>query len=564
MSKGRFPFGEKNFVGIIKFYNEDDDFGFIISNNHGMDGINSELFNRPNIDFYINKKSGDVTLGEHSLVIFRPYIQGNGKLKAKNVRDIDFSKDYDLINEYYHTNNIIETRDKKKVRDTWRSFHYEYSTIKFDIYSFSTLKAAEKIKGIVDTFSKDRDYNSLKKNIDDYIKEKGGDADYWETIRYRWNNMAEKYFWKVLFTKLDDNESLQIITKHNCLVSFAPVKSALKFVDKIDNKYINDELSEQVKIYKKHLEAVKLEEDLDNNINSKSLEELKDILRSFDGLLSSKSVSKINERIGDLVLEKISKEIEAIKTSDSRLLYLLSDISRYYLQLSEKKRERFHNELRDKLVDSINLNIKDKLGNDLSNSHAIEDTLEYFFGKNPKRESKLLWMLPGDSSYNNEILELEDIVSPREALIEKVKSLYRKAFMRQDAGSRWFYDLNTYEQNYSYILPKDVKENLIKEIREEVFKKGKLGNIALYCRFIDKKIPKEYEYKFLEYPLEYMIGRLDKLSLFEDNGKSLLPSIVDKIIQERNTYWKKHEEEQLGQNANNIAANIDSTDEFPF
>lgn len=443
-------------------------------------------------------------------------------------------------------------------------FHYEYSTLKFDIYSISTLKAAERIKGILASFSKDLDYNSLKKNIDDYISEKGGDSEYWKTIRFKWENRAEKYFWKVLLKKLDENEIREIITEHNSLVSFAPLKSALEIADKIDSDYIDDELNEQIKSHKKHLEAVKLEEDIDGYVNGKSIEELKKILLIYDGLLSSKSVSIINDSIENLTLEKMAKEIEAIKTTDSGLLYLLSDISRYYLQLSEKNRKRFHNELRDKLEDSINQNIKDKLGKNCNDHYAIRNALEYFFGKNPKGDHELLWLSSKESRYNNKILELENIVSPKDTLVEKVVSLYRNAILREDAASLWFYDINSYERDYSYILSKEVKEKFIKDIGEEVFKNGKLGNIALYCAFTNQKIPQKLEVNFLEYPLEYMINELDKLRLFSDNGVSLLPSIVNKIILERNEYWKGQEKKQFNQNTNSIVGNMDSTDELPF
>ena len=105
----RFPFGKQLFIGIIKFYSTEKEFGYIASNNLGM--LHNKRFAAANQNFYIDKKSFEELPKLNKLVVFQPAFQ-NGKLKALNVRQYDIEKDRELALIYYNKNNFIFYTEK--------------------------------------------------------------------------------------------------------------------------------------------------------------------------------------------------------------------------------------------------------------------------------------------------------------------------------------------------------------------------------------------------------------------------------------------------------------------
>ena len=97
-------FGEKQFIGYIKFYNSNQDFGYLSSNNYGMN-TNRKFWYKYQ-DFYIDKHSFGDYVRFNQLVVFRPaYI--NNKTKAINIIQYQVDKHRDIAINTILNNNII-------------------------------------------------------------------------------------------------------------------------------------------------------------------------------------------------------------------------------------------------------------------------------------------------------------------------------------------------------------------------------------------------------------------------------------------------------------------------
>lgn len=106
-----YPFGERLFIGIVKFFDKKKGFGYIASNNYGM-GSNPRFKNTEQ-SFYIDNSSWSTPVPEKKVVIFRPSFS-NSKLKANDVRKINIETDRALVLEYYENNNFICYKEKKQ------------------------------------------------------------------------------------------------------------------------------------------------------------------------------------------------------------------------------------------------------------------------------------------------------------------------------------------------------------------------------------------------------------------------------------------------------------------
>ena len=104
---------DKLYIGIVKFFDEDKDFGFIASNNCNMD---TPTFSQ---DFYVNASSfiENSTRTEGQVVVFQiGYYGRNFRTKAINVRCISKSEeDINLALQYYGEHEYFFIKDKVKI-----------------------------------------------------------------------------------------------------------------------------------------------------------------------------------------------------------------------------------------------------------------------------------------------------------------------------------------------------------------------------------------------------------------------------------------------------------------
>lgn len=176
-------FGEKQFIGYIKFYNSNQDFGYLSSNNYGMN-TNRKFWYKYQ-DFYIDKHSFGDYVRFNQLVVFRPaYI--NNKTKAINIIQYQVDKHRDIAINTILNNNIIHFEDNQRMKltDGHRGFVNDIVTITRDIniFSISDIKAHELVKKCCDTYKNDGSVALLLK-IESFITAIGGDDFYFQKLK---------------------------------------------------------------------------------------------------------------------------------------------------------------------------------------------------------------------------------------------------------------------------------------------------------------------------------------------------------------------------------------------
>lgn len=98
------------FLGVIKFYDSRKDFGYIASNNCGMNFATYEQ------DFWVNSDcfADETAKREGALVVFQWESQKGGKRRAKNVRRFSKSNEDDckLASNYCGTHEIVQLKER--------------------------------------------------------------------------------------------------------------------------------------------------------------------------------------------------------------------------------------------------------------------------------------------------------------------------------------------------------------------------------------------------------------------------------------------------------------------
>lgn len=176
-------FGEKQFIGYIKFYNSNQDFGYLSSNNYGMN-TNRKFWYKYQ-DFYIDKHSFGDSVRFNQLVVFRPaYI--NNKTKAVNIIQYQVDKHRDIAINTILSNNIIHLNERQNI--TIPAGHsgvrYSYATFQrdIDLFSLSGIKICELVKKCCDTYKNDGSVALLLK-IESFITAIGGDDFYFHKLK---------------------------------------------------------------------------------------------------------------------------------------------------------------------------------------------------------------------------------------------------------------------------------------------------------------------------------------------------------------------------------------------
>lgn len=105
------PFPERHYIGVIKFYDSNKGFGFIASNNCGM---NSPAYEQ---DFYVDSSSflEESAKSDRRLVVFQWKAQSRGKRRAINVRNYSSKseEDLELALSYYGDHEFVQLKEQK-------------------------------------------------------------------------------------------------------------------------------------------------------------------------------------------------------------------------------------------------------------------------------------------------------------------------------------------------------------------------------------------------------------------------------------------------------------------
>ena len=208
-NKTIFLFGEKFFIGIVKFFDDNNGFGYVVSNNLGME--TQKRFNKDEQGFYIDNDSWVTPIAEKKVVVFRPAIRET-KLRAEDVRAINLETDYELLMYYYEHNNFIFYEEKVKTFSVSKKGHrhfegFSYERKKVNILMRSGVTRYELLNEYSDHFSKNRDYNYLLEKIDKIIQIIDGEAAYNNLLRSSYVNIEKEITsWKRIFSLLTEEE----------------------------------------------------------------------------------------------------------------------------------------------------------------------------------------------------------------------------------------------------------------------------------------------------------------------------------------------------------------------
>lgn len=376
---------DKYFIGVVKFFDTNNDFGFIASNNCNMPA--SEY----NQDFYVNSASfiEDDAKRDGQIVVFQVKKLYNGKKQALNVRCITNSgMDSQLALSYYGDHEYIEGKNHRRInlyRQTFKPIRMVADKVKHIIeedVERSPKKTSEHFKFFVDHYKQnmhskdryifDRNFSTNDKSIWQSLlsifteEERGAILEIYPTIiRYfDETNFVQKW----LVRKLSDDSTLsdwqdvarifEYIPKE-CEI-FAKQRIEMLVDDKID-KVFEELSSPHSDISENDLKFLKkdcMKRDVGIYVNSNNKNAVNK-LYSYLRLTSKQYEEKIEKCLDSVKRNRFKKEIETFVGSqyndDKR-----RDFFFYLNSLSEKDFLTFRDDLKLSVSQVFDNAIKEK------------------------------------------------------------------------------------------------------------------------------------------------------------------------------------------------------------
>lgn len=198
-------YGKDNyFIGAVKFFDVNKDFGFVASNNCNMP---SPKYNQ---DFYVNSESfiEDKAKTEGQVVVFQVEKLESGKKRAVNVRCITKSdEDVLLALSYYGEHEFIDYKDNRKIN----LYTHTYKPLGM---------VAEKVRKIIENDperSPKKTAEHFKFFVDHY---KLGNSLEERYIFDRQFSKEEKTIWESLLSVFTDEERLEVLKTFPSIVKY--------------------------------------------------------------------------------------------------------------------------------------------------------------------------------------------------------------------------------------------------------------------------------------------------------------------------------------------------------
>lgn len=188
---------DKYFIGVVKFFDSNKDFGFIASNSCGMDELVYEQ------DFYVNSDSFVETNAakEGAIVVFQVELQNKGRTRAVNVRYIKKTpEDQQLALLYYGRYEKIKLKER---------FINIYCQI-----GIPRSMELEMVRDRIENFVKRNSQNTLNhfKFYVSHFKEKESASERYIFDR-DWSR-EQKELWVALFSFLTEDEKKVILNNY--------------------------------------------------------------------------------------------------------------------------------------------------------------------------------------------------------------------------------------------------------------------------------------------------------------------------------------------------------------
>ena len=205
-------YGERKFIGVIKFFDAAKGFGFIASNCCGMPEQTEYKQ-----DFYIDSSSflEGKSIREGGIVVFQIEQQSRNRVKAVNVRLITKTEDKDLILQYYEDYEYIELKE-----DTVNVFrHLKNYYAAHDLLELTSQRIAVEDKRTVERTTK------LVYSLIGRFDKKTVDSKAKYIFEYDTEHHDQ---WVNFFNGLTAGEMLEIIKKYPTAVIFTKDEAVIK------------------------------------------------------------------------------------------------------------------------------------------------------------------------------------------------------------------------------------------------------------------------------------------------------------------------------------------------
>lgn len=522
-----YPFGDHFFIGIIKFFDSTKGFGYIASNNYGMEY--QQKFQTVELGFYIDNSSWEQPIPEKNAVAFRPAIK-DGKLRAENVRAVNLATDRNMVMNYYEHNNFIQYEEKVKRYSVGRHGrrHFEgfsHEMRKYNILLKCGISRFELLNEYATTYTETYDYDQLLKKIDKIVETIGGETAYNKQIRGTYGNKEKEHAaWKNIFELLNEDQINNLLVLHPSLQLFVPDEMLLKKLNEIDEKWgVSIVVKKALMALEETKKQKQIEELIDSGFPEKSRKEIEDIRKIYKTKISSERLYNINRCIDELTLSKISELLNGVSSDNSRdFVNQGRCLSNEYVHLSDAGKLQFKQE--------FSTIYEQKIINLVQNISTLD------WNNYQKIEVK-------DFLLNDKIILTEQYSLPIEVLKAAIIKDYEVLFIQPDNTEKLFCSHYDFDNVYSQLFDDEEHEKILCEIEKKCLETGGLFSIVRLFSFLNKKLPNNIKERFLELPLEKIISNIFVMKMFEDSGRSILKDLVDLICETNKFFFHKEKDE---------------------
>ncbi len=507
-----FPFGGRLFIGIIKFYNKEKEFGFIVANNLGMK--NDKRFIASTQNFYIGKDSFIELPKLGRLVVFQPAIF-NGKLKAINVRQYEIERDRDLALAYYNRKNFIYYIDKERIHSGYNTEEYIEKKHCISILKLSGIYRYELIYDYCEEY-KEKGSEAILLGLSKLVYSAGGEEEYYRTLKSNYDNKGKELeAINYMFSILDAEVSCKIVLQHPSLQSFAPTSLLLEIAGDLNPDYgipigckqkYNICKLEKILSEKKTFECYYTEEEKRKKLHNYYLPETE-----FTSLLHSCSedirpiyLQKIYEQMHDGVNSFICTIQNETKKSKKIFLLIYGDF------IDKQQEDIIKRSIDDDIINEIEKQISRALESKCSiewfETYAIIISNDYFGNNTYIQENvkediiksviQIVHQIMTNFSLNEyslrnhgTYLKIKKIIESnkfiKETCIEPVKNVVKEEFriLFRNLVFDGIYD-SFFIKDFKEVFDNKEQKELVELFSDEILKNASLGKIYNYFHLI--------------------------------------------------------------------------------
>lgn len=562
-SKFSYIFGNRLFIGVIKFYDSKKEYGYIVSNNYGMN--HHSKFKSDNLDFFFDMHSFQKLPSLSSLVIFQP-AWVNGKLKAVNVRAYSFDFYKELALEYYNNNNFICYSAYEKVSDVYGRKEVKLVEHKISILLRSGITRYEIIEEICSQYNnKGEEY--LLDSINKLVHAAGGNKKYYETLTSYYSNQEKEInALRRLFKILDEEIIIKILSVHSCFQNYIPVNILKQNIDLAKEEYgiplhiipfyrekeLRD-IIEHKEVFKKYYPyTIRELYKRPKKIVDKCVENL---LLACPAEHRAQLTKIVNDQMKESICEKIDSLQSLTKDEKERLL------SRYSAFINDEQKTIIETSIKEDIIhdiknDCMSFVQKDKLKvadismflhkNKCLFNKSTKDIKEAVIFDIETSFSKALEIVLSNlinSCYNKESFDkLYNTLQECELL---GKHIIQHSLKRFQESVIVLFKKSIYNKKCSSVLISDVKKYTTKEnyrilmqtLYEEIAQNESLNIIYYFINNVYDEIPEHNIEYFLEHKeIDELIDFGEAFWCQKDHGLSLVDKIFEIVF--NNTDFK--------------------------